>query len=630
MTQPPPKLDPRRPWRACAVLVGALLALAAPAGAQRPARTEIGSNADWVARDARVGFDRSTEASARQDLLELEPGDYGRAFALVALGASGSYKGRSVLIEETGPGGLPSERAAAAYGLGELGADRVGDGLDVLIRLAADPEPEVAEAAMVALVHLGDKRARRAVADRAGAADGISARAAQQILAHHVDPTGAAVPLAFKTFYRLRWDAARNYGVIDGQLWSRALIDELSQSELFLEALVLRLVTELDVEGAKDHMLEVLLDREGLTRIGAAIKLMPAEVELMVETGVWRPQDRKEWRWLVTTVLHEELHPFFPRSLASALQFDFPMVKVIAAGLLYRADSRFEDILIEAFEGNDPQLRAQAAYVAGASEIVTFVTRLRELLDDKDPWVAANAMGALIRMGSPHAATRAVELLATAPEDRPPLASAFLFEVLARAAPDPEVLTFLDGIHRSLDGPDRAAADSILLISGRSVDTEALRRELPLLNPLTVQAFRGAQALGTSPNERDLRLLARLFPREEAPDINLELAVALTLQGHRAPEPLLRASVWDLPFDQSVLACGVVARTYGLSTLISWVVDPPVKASAEDVRRVGYAVGTIGGERAIEQLQRALGTTAGAELPALQGAILGAYAGRTR
>ena len=181
-------------------------------------------------------------------------------------------------------------------------------------------------------------------------------------------------------------------------------------------------------------------------------QVMPAEVELMVETGVWQPRNQGEWRWLVTTVLHEEMQPF-PRALAAALPFEFPLVRVMAAGLLYGSDSRFEDILIEAFDGEDVALRAQAAYVVGASGIVTFAPRLRNLLDDPNPWVAANAMGALVRMGSPQAATRAVELLATAPEDRAPSLASFLFEVLARSAPDPEVLTFLESIHESPRDP---------------------------------------------------------------------------------------------------------------------------------------------------------------------------------
>ena len=629
MIQLPTTFDPRLAWRAAVLVLGVALAIAGPASAQRPVQSRSEAEIDWVARDGRIGFDRSTEPSARRDLAELAPGDNGRASALLALGASGSFKGRALLIEKAALDGNADERAAAAFGLGELGADRVGEGLDVLLGLITDADASVAEAALVALVRLGDPRARGAAAELA-AGEGELAETARQVLAHRVDPNGAPVPVAFQRFYRLRWDAARNHGVIDGQIWAQTLLQELCESEVFLEALTLRMVTELGVEGAKDHVLKILLDGQGLGRIGAAIKLMPAEVELMVETGIWQPRDRNEWHWLVTTVLNEELQSRFPRALAAALPFEFPLVRVMAAGLLYEADSRFEDALTEAFEDESFALRAQAAYAVGASEIIKFAPRLRELLDDPNPWIAANAMGALVRMGSPQAVTRAVELLATAPEDREPRLTSFFFEVLARCAPDPEVLIFLESIHESLEGPDRAAADSILLISRRPVSPDELRRELPLLNPLTVQAFRGVQAIGISPNEQDLQLLVRLFPREGAPDFNLELAVALARQGHRAPEPLLRAAVWDLSFDYSALACGVVARGYGLDTLIAWLLDPPRDATDEDVRRVGYAIGGIGGERAVEQLQRALGTTSGAELPALQGAVLGAYSARTR
>lgn len=608
----------------------AVAAVTAPgASAQRPQDAEILDNADWVARDGRVGFDRQTAGRARQDLQSLDPGDYGRASALMALGASGSLKGRGVLMQETLPDRLPIERAAAAYGLGELGSTRIGDGLDLLIQLTRDPAPTVAEAAMVALARIGEPRARQAVAERA-AGGGALAGSAQQILAHRIDPLRAAVPDAFQRFYRLHWDAARNYGVIDGKIWGSTLIDELSRNDLFLEALILRLVQDVNLDGAKDHLLEILLEGEGLRRIETAVSFMPAEVEMMIEAGVWRPQDRKEWRSLVTTILHEELDAFFPHSLAQALEFDFPSIRAVAAGLLYRRDSRFEDILIEAFDSEDASARADAAYAAGAGEITDFLGRLRGQMADEDPWAAANAMGSLIRMGSPQGVEAAVDLLATKPEDRRVSLSAFLFEVLARAAPDEDVLAFLFKIAPQLSGEDRAAADSVLLINGLSVDTVELRAELPLLNPRTSQAFRGAQALGSSPSTRDLRILARLFPRERAADMNLELAAALARNGHRAPEPLLRAAVWRLPWNQSVLAAGVVAESYGIRTLIQWVTAPPPGATDEDVRRVGYAIGEFGGMDAVRRLQRELGTTNGAELPALQLAVLGALAARTR
>jgi hypothetical protein len=73
-----------------------------------------------------------------------------------------------------------------------------------------------------------------------------------------------------------------------------------------------------------------------------------------------------------------------------------------------------------------------------------------------------------------------------------------------------------------------------------------------------------------------------------------------------------------------------VRATYGQRTLISWAANPPVEATEQDVRRLGYAIGEWGGLPAVEALRKRLNSTAGADLPALQGAILGALAARTR
>ena len=71
----------------------------------------------------------------------------------------------------------------------------------------------------------------------------------------------------------------------------QTLLQELCESEVFLEALILRMVTELGVEGQGPRPRD-LARWPGLGRIGAAIKLMPAEVELMVETGSGSPGTR--------------------------------------------------------------------------------------------------------------------------------------------------------------------------------------------------------------------------------------------------------------------------------------------------------------------------------------------------
>ena len=603
---------------------------AAPYAVQTVDSVAVETGADYVARDARISFDKRSADFARLDLDDLLPGDYGRATAVVALGASGSVRARSYLLEETALGRLPSERAAAAFGLGELGVQ----GLDPvamghLLGLLDDPDPIIQQATLVALVRTGSGEARQAVARVAGSSAELSGEA-RQVLAHHIDPRGTEPPRSYVRLYQLRWGAGRTYGLVDGKVWGATLMTELASNKVFLEAMTLLLARDLDFPGAKDHMLEILIEGEGAPRIMEAAQLMPTEMEMLVDSGVWVPQDLKEWRWLVLTILNEELFTMFPQTLLKSMRLENSPTRWIAAGLLYREDRQFKEILDEGLNHEDPTSRAYAAYAAAAVELEDYLGKLKEMCDDPHPWVQANAIAGLIRMGSQIGAERAIDLLATPPEERPKQLSSLLFEVLERAAPDPDVMLFVETIARNLDGADRASADSLLLIHGGLIDSTILRRQLPLISPIMPEAHRGVRGLARNANSEDVKLLARMFPREAAPRMNAELAVALAKSAHRAPEPLLQAAVWTLPYNQSVLAAGCVRATYGEATLIDWVVDPPASAEEEDIRRLGWAIGEWGGVPAVQALQRRLGTTSGAEIPALQGAIFGAYAARTR
>ncbi|MFT7077486.1 MAG: hypothetical protein ACJA0P_003512 [Planctomycetota bacterium] len=611
--------------------------LSVPSGAfaQTVGSAEIEESADYVARDARIQFDKRSADFARLDLDELFPGDYGRATAIVALGASGSVRARGHLLDEAALGDAdqqkePSERAAAAYGLGELGERGLdAASLRYLISLADDPDPKVQAAALVGLVRSGAASAREAAARVAGGTSELAPEA-RQILAHHIDPRGSVAPASYRRLYVLRWSAGRTYGLVDGRVWGSALMAELAENKLFLEALTLQLTRELNFPGAKDHVLEILIEGQGAPRIVEAIQMMPVEVEMLIDSGVWFPQDLKEWRWAVLTILHEELHPLFPQTLLKSMALEDSPARWIAAGLLYREDSQFKEILDEGLAHEKPVMRAYALYAAGTVELEEYLGRMKSMCDDGDPWVQANAIGALIRMGSQIGAGKALDLLALPVEERPKQLVSLLFEVLERAAPDEDVMLFVEAVAPSLEGADRAAADSLLLTHGGLINSSVLRRELPLVSPIMPEAHRGVRGLSAISNEEDIKLLARMFPRESAPKMNAELAVALAKARHRAPEPLLQAAVWTLPWNQSVLAAGCVRETYGEATLLDWVVDPPASASESDVRRLGWAIGEWGGLPAVQDLQHRLGTTSGAELPALQGAILGAYAARTR
>ena len=380
----------------------------------------------------------------------------------------------------------------------------------------------------------------------------------------------------------------------------------------------------------KDHLLEILMNGDGLMRVGTAVEMMPVQLEQLIDAGVWRPSSTAEWNWFARTALERELHPFLKRSFAVAVESNVPSVLPAAAAVLFERDTRFEDVLIEALESDDATRRADAAFVVGAVELTDFRPRLEGLMSDEDAWVRANAIGALIRMGVRSAAIEATELLGLPLDERPPDVAEYLFEVLARAAPDRQVLEFLETLTDYLSGLDRAAADSILLVHDVVRPNEAVREQLPRLNVASPLAARCAQGLARQPRAEDLRLLAQMFPRQQAPALNLELATGLAIAGHRAPRELLEAAVWTLPFDESVLAAGVVHRVYGLETLLTWISDPPVSATPADVRRLGFAIGAFGGLSAVERLKRELGTRGGTERPAVQGAVFGALCARTR
>lgn len=606
---------------------GAQQAEAAPAAGAGGTAPRTSDGVRFHERDLRTDFDRRSVTLARADLEELEPGAPGYEAALFTLGAAGALDSRRSLVESTAEAVATEDRLAAIFGLGELGG-RVGPAIDVLVALTSDAAPSVRTAAMVALVRTGTSAGRGHIAALAGGADEFAGEA-RDVLAFAADPVGQGMPKAFRRLYLLRWDAARAYGFVDGAVWASTLMEELGENEAFLQALVLQLVLDLKIEGARDHLLEALLDGEGVRRIIVGAQRMPMVIESMIAGGVWRPADWKEWKWLMLTILHEELAYLFPQTIKLAVAQ--PSAAAAAVAFLQKSEGRYGDLVEGSISSEDPVVRALTAFALGAAGNPDYTARLTEVADDPVAWVRANTIGALIRMGNVGGAIRAGRIFSLPPEDREPRMSSYLFQVLERAAPDADVIEFLQDASRRLEGPDRAAADAILLLHSRApVDTKVLRRELPGMAPTTPEAIFGARALARRPGARDLRVMARLFPREGGDDMNLALASGLAQSGHRSVEPLLQKAVWELPWNISVLAAGVVRATYGERTLISWVANPPVETTEQDVRRLGYAIGEWGGLPAVEALRRRLNSAAGADLPALQGAILGALASRTR
>jgi len=579
-----------------------------------------------VVRDRRVAFDAASAQSARLQLESLRPGDPRRAVALVTVGAAHAYGERPALVAAAIEGAT-EDRTAAILGLGELG-EGIGDALGLLERLALAESGELQAACLVALARV-NQPASRAMLARLAEGAGLVAAQAREVLAHAVDPDGTLPPLLWRQLYHLRWEAGRLYGTVDGRPWRLVRVDELAKDQKFLEGFVLLCSGRLAHGAARDHMLEVLMASGGpAARIDAAVQLMPEIVERLVDSGVWRPSNRAEWMRLVQAIANGGEWRRFPATLAAAAVV--PEVRPTVAGLLNRVGSPYEDTLSEAFRSDIARDRANAAFAVGCSAQIDFLPVLRDLTRDPEPWVQANAIIARLRMGDA-SATPEAEALITAPlELRQVALVSYLFEVFERAAPDRSVVTFLESILPGLRGEDRVNCAAILVLYGRSSDTAVLREALPQMDPGSLDTFRVLRALGRQPTPADLEALALAFPFDGSNIANLYAAAALVRGHHRAVDGLMAAAVWDLDADLAFLAAGVVAETRGTQVLRHWVVRPPQRARAADLRRVGFALGEWGGPKEVDALLRDLGTSTGADEPAYQGATLGMLGDRTR
>lgn len=592
--------------------------------AQEPGVT-LEKGLDLAERDARVGFDTRSGGEARLEFARMRTGDPILPATMVVVGASRVLGLRSRLIEATGASDL-DERCAGVLALGEMGKN-VGDAVEVLIDLADGASGQTRDCALVALSRCGTPEAVAAL-DRFAGEPGNAGRVAQEIRDYPSEPAGTTTPAAWRRLYGLRWEGAQLYGTIDGQPWSRVRLEELFKDERFLSAVVYESLRGVSLPGVRDHLLEALVEGRGAARITAAVTMMPLEVERLIDSGVWRPRHGAEWRQLVEDIVTTEQWRLFPSTLKQATAHQ--PARALAAGLLQREGNRYEEILLTALRSEDARVRADAVISIGAAGLTDYVTVLRELSEDPEPWVSANAMCARLRMGEVAASGQLIEYVELPPERRNPVYLMHLFQALDRAAPDPEVLDFLDQLAPTIEGDMRVAVDGIRVRYGRRADARDLREALRTMDPRSPDSLRAVQALGTLPDDQDLEALARVFPYEGAKEINVALAVALVRGGHRSADPVLAAAVWELPWTESILAAGVAFDGGGARLLEHWARRPPRGVGVEELRRIGYAIGEWGGLESVESLRQQLGTAAGAEEPVLQGALLGALASRTR
>jgi hypothetical protein len=571
-----------------------------------------------IARNKRLEFPARSISAAQALLRAEETYEEDRAAAWLALGASGALSERT-RIEKVARNGTGLERRAAVLALGGMGPG----GEVVLVELLEDPETSIAECALLALA--SSRRPTAVARVEAIARDSTHALspAAQRLIVFAADPDASEPSRTGRLILDLRWRAAREFGLVDGQKWTTLIVRELSSDPHYVREVILRSAADVVDPPVKDHLLVELTSGEGTGRLRAAVRAMPRETSNLVHYGLWTPTDPASWDAMLSEIDEEELETRCFELIAKAI--DVPEVRYKALALSMRT-GRGDFTALRTVE--PAQLSAEervwlcdAMAATGESEWLKALSRLRT---DPDARVRCTALLSQFRLGQEKGKNELDSIL----EDAAHADHATMVQVLCRFARHPEVGVVLEDILVDATGDEEIDVAAALSRQGRAYARPRVRAALAReANPSGPRARQLVSALSHYVTPEDHATLTRLFPSEDFA-LNVELAVALTRLRDPSVVPLLRAALWSAPWDVSCLAGGVLQRVAGAQDLLDEIDRPPPEASSGDLRRVGYVIGEWGGLDAVTRLARRL--PSGSGNPALQGALLGALAARTR
>lgn len=611
-----------------ALLVPALVLLGSsrpPLAPQAEAAQEVASADELASWRAALERDRRLAWTARTEELALAALDSGhlteseRAAALYAVGAGGGIEGRDRLQTAAREGSAP-ERRAALLGLGE-----VGIGVESQLTDAA-ADPEVAEAALLALLRTDRVSARRRAQEIAETAGGELAAAFPELVLFLADPASSRPSSATRALLDLRWKAARAYGLVDGEAWAVRLGRRLLERDDFLDEVVLRAAAELGRPGVNDHLLVTLLERGGPAAVRAAVRAMPSELETLVEHELWKPS-ADDWRVVVDEIEQEGA----PQASAALLQrtASIEALRLRSIVLLARGGVTTG---VERLRDEWPLLAAKDRVLVceawGASGLDDALGWLRGVDEPKEPEVRAALWVARARLSDTEASGHVAAVLAD------PSAEEHESFVLAcaRTAYDRAIAPLLTDAVAGLEDPLRLRAAVALCEAGRVTPLDYLRPVIGDDLPEGELGLEVLHAIAVRGTVEDRFRAARLFPFERddelPPDVNAVL-VRLMLQDRDIRAlPVLRNALWRDPQDRSLLAGALIVDIGGNYSLREEIVRRPTDANVRDYRRVGFAVGEWGGIEAMRALAAHPRIHPGD--PVLEGALLGALASRTR
>jgi hypothetical protein len=589
---------------------------------QEPRFAAVPTEAEWhnlIERDRRLSFTDRTAAEARGVLDSPESTEERRAIAAMALGCSGSVVERARL-ERTIKIGSDLERRAAILALGEMSA-----GPDDLLDTWVTQEPEpIAECALLSWLRCDRGAGRRRVEEMASDPKQRLSHAAGDLLVFVFDPSASRPSRAGALLLRLRWEAARDYGLVDGESWQGLIVRRYSKDTAFMTDLVLSAAPRLHSPALRDHVFALLQSSTSPARLRAAVDVLPIELSNLVENDLWKPKNADEWNVVVDEIEVRSLERLTLPILRAAT--DVPSVRYRAIAL----SSLAGDEELTALTGLDaskitPEERVQVCLAIGARQDASWIERFAAFAEDRNPRVRASFTVAAYRLGNKKAAKAIAAILG----DNEHAEHAVLVNALGAAVRDPGVAVLLENRFLEAEGAEKTQIATFLCLDGRLVGRAQVRAALSTEPPPTgIIATRLVRALRKNSSAEDLDVFKSLFPTETDRFLDRELALALLERGEPVVMPLMRAAIWQGDLDLSLIAAGVLADLEGVRALFDELRVPPMDASSNDLRRLGFAIGEWGGVQALENLARDLRYSSGN--PALQGALLGFLSTRTQ
>ncbi|MDZ4774858.1 MAG: hypothetical protein SGI72_17175 [Planctomycetota bacterium] len=575
---------------------------------------------ELIARDARLSFTARTSGEARAVVDSVTSTVERRSIAMIALGASGTLVER-VRLQRVARDGTDLERRAAILALGEMSASSSAE----LEEWVANAEPQYAECALLAMLRSDRRADRRRVEEIAADSTQRLAKEAGELLVFTLNPSTSRPTRAATLLLRLRFEAARRHGLVDGENWRLATIRGLASDTIFARDLVLFASSDLHVPTVRDHAFAVLDSATGRARLHAAVASIPRELADLAENDLWRPRDANDWRELLEEIDIARLERLTLPLVRAAL--DVPEVRYQAVALTSLAGDEDLSPLI----GLDPTKldateRIFVCLAIGARDDPGWLERFAVLGADPDPRVRAAFQVASFRQKQRSAA----DVIAATLADPDSVGHAEMVEAMCAAVHDPAVAVALED--RFLDATDEEKTHiaATLCLEGRLVGRSRVRAALATEPPPEgPKAARLVRALRRNATAEDIGVFRSLFPSVKG-DRALDMELALALLDRSEPDvfPIVRSALWAKDFDVSVLAGGVLSNVVGVHALVDELRVPPEDASSGDLRRIGFAIGEWGGVEVVHSLARELRWSSGH--PALQGALLGALSTRTQ